>query len=231
MKIKQKKLFRDLLEILRYFLPVFTLFITSFFIMIPAAHAADDSYKPSTLTIRGKVPLSPQFAYAMSKNSRVENDVFSPSINDTVAITLHLLGANDRPLPNQTIAMRISNYENITKTDETGQAIFRFRVAENMSGNMQIEFINLTYAEPIRLKTTLSFTVQDNQSSYKEWNIDIHEHSIDLISIDPFSFTEKINNTIIKNVYVLSDIKNGENNSSTTDCSYYFARAGPTDYV
>lgn len=207
---------------------VFLLFSAFFLFNIPATYAADDSYKPSLLTIRGKVPLSPQFAYAMSKNSQAESDVFSPSINDAVLIRLHLLGANDIPLPNQTIAMRISNYEDITKTDETGQAIFRFRVAENMSGTIQIEFANLTYAEPIRLKTTLAFTVQNNQSSYKEWTIDIREHTSNLISVDIFS--KKISDVKVNNIFVFTDIKNGENNSSTTDCIYYFARAGPPEF-
>jgi len=194
--------------------------------MTPAAHAADDSYKPSLLTIRGKVPLSPQFAYAMSKNSQAESNNFSPSINDTVSIRLHLLGANDRPLPNQTIAMRISDYEDITKTDETGQAVFRFRVVENMSGTMQIEFANLTYVEPIRLKTTLSFTVEDNRNSYQEWNIDIREQASNLISVGVFS--KKISDVKVNSIFVFTDIKNGENNNSITDCIDYFARAGPT---
>ena len=232
MKTKRKKLFRNLLVVLRYFLPFFTLFITSFFVMIPAAYATDDSYKPQTLTITGKVPLSPQFAYAMSKNSQAENDVFSPSINDAVLIKLHLLGANDIPLPNQTIAMKISDsvkqkvYEEVIKTDETGLAVFHFRVAENMSGTMQIEFANLTYAEPIRLKTTLSFTVQNNQSSYREWTIDVHEQASNLISTD--IFPKKIRDVKVNSIFVFTDIKNGKNNNSITDCIDYFARAGPT---
>lgn len=200
--------------------------------MIPVVRAADDSCKPSTLTIRGKVPLSPQFAYAMSKNSQAESNTFSPSINDAVSIRLHLLGANDIPLLNQTIAMRISNsvkqpvYEDIIKTDETGLAHFRFRVAENMSGNIQLEFINLTYGTEIRLKNSLSFTVQGNQNSYKEWTIDIREQASNLISIDPLP--KKISDAVFNCIFALTDIKNGRNNSPTTNRIDYPARAGPT---
>jgi len=211
---------------------VFLLFFALFLFITPVAYATDDSYKPQTLTIIGKVPLSPQFAYAMSKNSQAESNIFSPSVNDMVFIKLHLLGAHDTFLPNQMIAMRIRDsvkqkvYEEVIKTDETGLAVFHFRVAENMSGTMQIEFANLTYAEPIRLKTTLSFTVQNNQSSYREWTIDVHEQASNLISTD--IFPKKIRDVKVNSIFVFTDIKNGENNNSITDCIDYFARAGPT---
>jgi len=211
---------------------VFLLFFALFLFITPVSYATDDSYKPQTLTIIGKVPLSPQFAYAMSKNSQAESNIFSPSVNDMVFIKLHLLGAHDTFLPNQMIAMRIRDsvkqkvYEEVIKTDETGLAVFHFRVAENMSGTMQIEFANLTYAEPIRLKTTLSFTVQNNQSSYREWTIDVHEQASNLISTD--IFPKKIRDVKVNSIFVFTDIKNGKNNNSITDCIDYFARAGPT---
>ena len=211
---------------------VFLLFFALFLFITPVSYATDDSYKPQTLTITGKVPLSPQFAYAISKNSQAESNIFSPSVNDMVFIKLHLLGAHDTFLPNQMIAMRIRDsvkqkvYEEVIKTDETGLAVFHFRVAENMSGTMQIEFANLTYAEPIRLKTTLSFTVQNNQSSYREWTIDVHEQASNLISTD--IFPKKIRDVKVNSIFVFTDIKNGKNNNSITDCIDYFARAGPT---
>jgi len=234
MKTKRKKILCDLLVLLRYCLPFFILLITSFFVIIPRVRAADDSYKPFTLTIRGKVPLSPQFAYAMSKNSQAESNTFSPSVNDMVFIKLHLLGANDIPLPNQTIVMRMSNsvkqkvYEETIKTNETGLAVFHFCVAENMSGNMQVEFTNLTYAEPIRLKTTLAFTVQNNQNVYKEWTIDIYEQGSSLISNESFSFTGKIGYIeIVTPLFVSVEVLNEKNNLSIIGNIYYSARAGP----
>ncbi len=213
---------------------VFLLFSAIFLFHTPAAYATDDSYKPQNFTIRGKVPLSPQFAYAMSKNSQAESNTFSPSINDMVSIKLHLLGANDTPLPNQTVAMRMSDlakqkmYEEVIKTDETGIAVFYFRVTENMSGRMHIEFINRTYDQEILLKTTLSFDVANSKNAYKEWTIDIHEQVSSLISIETFSFMEKISYTeIVNTLFIPVDVINEKNNSSTTDHIDYPARAGP----
>ena len=143
--------------------------------------AAEKQYsQPNEIVITSRMPFTPEFAFALGKNSQVNMEKNNFSLGEKIEVKVISMGAKDKTLKNQKLTLEMENKETGMKTlildgqeNDSREVVFGFIAQEKMLGTNQITVTNKTYKREVVLKDQPKFKVKDGQnenSDGQNWN-------------------------------------------------------------
>lgn len=132
---------------------------------IAASEAAVDDPIGHTLAVTASVPLTPEFAYSIRKNSSLLLEQTAFISSEEVRVAARIAGAYDEPLRGHKISLQVTNTQRgdpltwYGETDANGLVHFTFVARADFLGRNILQAADMTYIEPIFLTYELSFLV------------------------------------------------------------------------
>lgn len=191
----------------RKYVTLFFILIFSFF-CVKSARA--ESVSPSTaqhgktIVVRAIVPLTPEFTYALRKNSSLKLEKNSAMPEEEVSVAVRIAGGKDESLRNHMVRLQVTNVHgekvNISsgKTDMDGMAMFSFVIRDEWLGRNVIQVADVTYGEPLQIFQSLFLIVYQTENELSQSQKIVKKSRVVVPQSTPGNF---IGEAVIKSTY------------------------------